>query len=65
MQPNGVSHMKRYVAGCVPGGGGGGGGVFRFFFDGGVPQPTMKWGSKELTTRVKYRSWELRNYRAE
>ena len=33
----------------------GGGGAFRFFFDGGVPQPTMKWESKELTTRVKYR----------
>ena len=30
-------------------------GGLRFFFDGGVPQPTMKWGSKELTTRVKYR----------
>ena len=35
--------------------GAGGGGALRFFFDGGVPQPTMKWGSKELTTRVKYR----------
>ena len=31
------------------------GGALRFFFDGGVPQPTMKWRSKELTTRVKYR----------
>ena len=38
-----------------PRGGGGGGGALRFFFDGGVPQPTMKWGSKERTTRVKYR----------
>ena len=32
-----------------------GGGALRFFFDGGVPQPTMKWGSKERTTMVKYR----------
>ena len=31
------------------------GGALRFLFDGGVPQPTMKWGSKELTTMVKYR----------
>ena len=36
-------------------GGGGGGGALRFFFDRGVPQPTMKWGSKEWTIRVKYR----------
>ena len=35
--------------------GGGGGGALRFFFDGGVPQPTTEWGSKERTTRVKYR----------
>ena len=37
------------------GGGGRPRGALRFFFDGGVPQPTMKWGSNEPTTRVKYR----------
>ena len=30
------------------------GGALEFYFDGGVPHESLKWGSKELTTRVKY-----------
>ena len=45
------------VCGGLPGGGGGGGGGggTQIFSSTGCAQPTMKWGSKELTTRVKYR----------
>ena len=38
--------------------GGGGGGGTLLFFDRVVPQPTSKWGSKELTGRTKYRVLE-------
>ena len=30
------------------------GGALEFYFDGDVPHESLKWGSKELTPRVKY-----------
>ena len=38
-----------------------GGAALKLFFEGGVPQETLKWGSKELTTRVKYRVLGTKN----